>query len=79
MRDLVTPFGTFAYDPAALGAALNLAHEAATRDPAPDFAPGHPQVQIREGQWCRLNIVGGRWWPIPTDELRELLGIEEAA
>lgn len=79
MRHLLTPEGALPYEPANLGAALNLLHEATTRDAPPDLGPGYPRIEARHGQWCRQNIVGGHWWPIPLPELRELLGIDEVA
>lgn len=79
MRDLHTPFGVFAFDPAALAGALNLSHEARIRDPAPEIGPGFPQIRAKDSRWVRQNIPGGEWWPIADDELRELLGMQDAA
>jgi len=76
-RMLLTPEGKLPYDPAALAEAINRLHEVSARDLVP--APSFPRVEARNRQWCRQNIPGGRWWPIPLPELHELLGLEEAA
>ncbi len=74
MRMLLTPEGALPYEPAALAGALNKLGEVKAREP--DFAPSFPRIQALHGEWHRQNIDGGRWWPIPTPELRELLALE---
>ena len=76
MRVLLTPDGALPYEPSHLASALNKLTEAKAREP--DFAPSFPRIQVLRGQWHRQNIDGGTWWPIPTAELTELLGIEVA-
>lgn len=76
MRMLLTPEGGLPYDPEALAGALNKLGELKAREP--EFGPSYPRVMADKGRWCRQNIPGGRLWPIPDDEARELFGIEAA-
>lgn len=75
-RLLITPEGALQYDPTNLGLALNRLAAATAREP--EAAPGYPRVMARNNRWCRQNIPGGEWWPIPHDEARELFGAEVA-